>query len=203
MCIVITTLTGEDIRPTPLIQYSNNTEVGTATVTVTGLYKYYGSITLNFTIEKAIVATGTEEADSTGSENYKITSNTDGNYEVEYVSSTDAKASKVTIPDTVTLADGTEAKVTSVAAGAFKNNSKVKTVVIGNNVETISKNAFQKCKKLKNVTLGSGVTTIDKKAFQGCSSLKTLTIKSSSVTKIAKNALKGIKSSATIKVGES
>nr|WP_279215617.1 leucine-rich repeat protein [Anaerobutyricum hallii] len=61
-------------------------------------------------------------------------------------------------------------KVTSVAAKAVKNNKKVKSVVIGANVKSISNNAFYKCPALKTVKIKTTKLTkktASKKAFKG------------------------------------
>ena len=61
-------------------------------------------------------------------------------------------------------------KVTSVAAKAVKNNEKVKSVVIGANVKSISNNAFYKCPALKTVKIKTTKLTkktASKKAFKG------------------------------------
>lgn len=84
----------------------------------------------------------------------------------------------MTIPDTVTI-DKVTYKVTSIAANAFKNNKKLKKVVIGKNV-----------------------TKIGKKAFYGCSKLKKITVKTTKLTKknVGRQAFKGIHKKAAFKV---
>ena len=52
--------------------------------------------------------------------------------------------------------------------GIFANKKKLKTVVIGKNVTTISKKAFANCGALKTVTISSKkLKTVGKKAFAG------------------------------------
>lgn len=87
-------------------------------------------------------------------------------------------AKKITIPATVKI-KGKTFKVKSIEAGAFKNNKKLTTVVIGANVKIIGKNAFKGCKNVKKITIKS----------------KKLT-----AAKVAKNAFKGINKKATVKV---
>lgn len=87
-------------------------------------------------------------------------------------------AKKITIPATVKI-KGKTFKVKSIEAGAFKNNKKLTTVVIGANVKIIGKNAFKGCSKVKKITIKS----------------KKLT-----AAKVAKNAFKGINKNATVKV---
>ncbi len=53
------------------------------------------------------------------------------------------------------------------------------------------------------MTIPDSVTKIESGAFSGCKNLKSITIKSTKITKIGKNAFKGISSEATIKVPKS
>ena len=69
-------------------------------------------------------------------------------------SKANAKKKSITIPATI-KADGIIYKVTEVGANAFKNNKKVKKVVIGANVSKIAKKAFNKCPNLKTVVIKS------------------------------------------------
>lgn len=69
-------------------------------------------------------------------------------------SKANAKKKSVTIP-AIIKADGINYKVTEVGANAFKNNKKVKKVVIGANVYKIAKKAFNKCPNLKTVVIKS------------------------------------------------
>lgn len=69
-------------------------------------------------------------------------------------SKANAKKKSITIPATI-KADGISYKVTEVGANAFKNNKKVKKVVIGANVYKIAKKAFNKCPNLKTVVIKS------------------------------------------------
>ncbi len=113
------------------------------------------------------------------------------NAEVAYVDAGDGTSSKVVIPATVTYG-GVTYKVTSIEAEAFKNDKKLKTVVIGSNILKIGKKAFYGCKKLTTVTMGNNVTTIDDSAFQNCTALKKIVIPAK-VEKIGKKAFYGCK----------
>lgn len=84
----------------------------------------------------------------------------------------------VVIPDTITYSKVTY-KVTALSAGAFRNCKKLTKITIGKNVETIGKDAFRSCKKLKQITIKT----------------EKLTAKS-----IGKNAFKGIRKNAAIRV---
>jgi hypothetical protein len=102
--------------------------------------------------------------------------------EVEYTKQNDTakKSTTVVVSDTITLDDGTVAKITSVAKEAFSKNTKI-----------------------KKVTLGKNITTIGARAFCGDKKLKTITIKSKNIKKIGKNAFSGINKKAVIKVPKS
>ena len=99
-----------------------------------------------------------------------------GTNTVSYTGTKNKKASKITVPATV-KAGKQVYKVTSIANNAFKNNKKLKTVVIGQNI-----------------------TTIGKKAFYGCKNLKKITVQSKVLKKVGAGALKGINKKAVIKV---
>lgn len=64
----------------------------------------------------------------------------------------------------------------------------------------IEKNAFKNNRKLKKVVIGSQVTKIGANAFSGAKNLKTITIKSKSLKSVGKNAFKGIDKKCKIKV---
>ena len=126
--------------------------------------------------EEDDVEKGSEIEDKSGS-TYTVTQ-TGKKAEVEYSAPKENAKGTVKIPDKVTI-NGVSYKVTSVAANAFKNNDKVKKVVLNNNITSIGNNAFSGCKNLKAITITS----------------KNLTSKS-----ISKNAFKGISGKVVIKV---
>ncbi|MCI9418127.1 MAG: leucine-rich repeat domain-containing protein [Eubacterium sp.] len=129
---------------------------------------------------------------------YKVTK---AGEEVE-VTKVQSAATKVTI-DTVTGTDSVKYKVTSIGAGAMKNNKKITGLSIGDYVKTIGANAFAGCTKLKTVTIGkkskSSLTTIGKGAFKGCRKLSKVTIKSTKLKDAGKQAFKGAKSGLKVK----
>ncbi len=152
----------------------------------------------------------------------KVTSSSKKNPTVTVTKITDKKAKKLTIPASVKV-KGVTYKVTGIADKAFKNNKKLTTVTIGNNVTKIGKEAFSGCSALKKVTIGKNVTSIGNKAFykctklasvtipakvttignsafSGCKKLKTITVTAGKLQKINKNAFKGIKKNAAITV---
>lgn len=112
---------------------------------------------------------------TSANDSYKATKTSVSTKTLEYTG-TDSNKSSITVPNTVTI-DGVTYKVTSIAKNAFKNNKKLKKIVIGSNIKTIDANAFY-----------------------GCKNLNSITIKSKNVKTVGKNAFKGIKSNAKIKV---
>lgn len=116
--------------------------------------------------------------------------------------------------------------VKKIGKEAFSGCTALTKVTIGNAVETIDEKAFYKCKKLKTVsisykksklrmigtsafqscvkltkiTLPKKLKTINMKAFYGCKKLKTITVKSTVLSSVGTDALKGIYKKATIKV---
>ena len=107
-----------------------------------------------------------------GAYKYKITNSK----EVSFAGIRSTKTKKVVIPKTVKIG-GKTFKVTSVAKKALYKKSKVTSVTIGANVKTIGASAFAGCKKLSTITIKSNVLKI-----------------------AGKNAFKGIKATAKIKV---
>ena len=63
--------------------------------------------------------------------------------------------------------------------GGFKNLKKLKTVVMGYSVRTISDYAFQGCESLEKVRLPNGIESVGQYAFEGCTGMTTLTIPNS------------------------
>lgn len=98
----------------------------------------------------------------------------DGKAEVAFMDAP-TNAKKVVIPKTVVI-DGVTCKVTSIAAEAFKGNTKLTNVTIGSNITKIGDEAFAKCTSLTKVTVPASVTEIGEKAFYGCKKVQTVTI---------------------------
>ncbi|MDD5994817.1 MAG: leucine-rich repeat protein [Clostridiales bacterium] len=145
------------------------------------------------------LSAGTKIKDKEQKAHYVIREEKEGAVEIQYVAPV-KKTAKVTIPKTVTLENGTVAKVTSIAPNAFKNNTTLQQITIADTVTTIGKNAFSGCKKLKKITIGKKVTTIGSNAFKNCKNIKTIVITSKKLKNLSKSAFKGITSKTTIKV---
>ena len=71
--------------------------------------------------------------------------------------------------------------VTAIRDNAFKDNSTLETVTIGNNVTEIGENAFMNCTALKEVTIGDNVISIDDYSFNGCTALSSVYVSDISV----------------------
>lgn len=120
---------------------------------------------------------------------YKVTSSN----KVTYMGTTDKKAKKITIPDTVVI-KGKTYKVTAVGGNVCKVNKKVTQVIIGKNVTVIASKAFYKKKTLKSIKFKSAkITKIGKNAFKG--------INKKAVFRVPKKAKKKYKSKLNKKTG--
>lgn len=107
---------------------------------------------------------------------YKIKKSNSTEKEVIYTKPKSSKKTSITIPATITI-DGYTYKVTAISNKAFRNNRKLKVVVIGKNIKKIGKEAFCNCENLSKIT-----------------------IKSTVLKRIGKSAIKNISSNATIKL---
>ena len=87
--------------------------------------------------------------------------------ETAVIKKIEASGKKLVIPDTITV-DGTEYAVTTIAKGAFKGESEVTQITIGENVTAVKAGAFKGITKLKKVTVESYEEGMfAKKAFSG------------------------------------
>ena len=73
------------------------------------------------------------------------------------------------ISSTVVINDQTYT-VTSIADGAFQNNTNITSVTIPETVTSIGANAFDGCNKLASIIIGKAVSTIGSKAFANLTS---------------------------------
>ena len=172
------------------VAYQNNRNAGTAKAVITGNGNYKGTVTKTFTIT---VKKGTSH--KAGSYQYKVT----GVSTVTITGLTDRKVTKVEVPKTVKIG-GKNFKVTAIGNNAFRKNKKVTSVEIGNNVTAIGTSAFEGCTKLNKAAIGTGVIQIENSVFKNCKKLGTITVKSTKLTKVGKSALRGIESTAKVKV---
>ena len=199
------TCTGSEINPAPTVKYNsdtlkagtdydlsykNNTNVGTATITITGKGRYTGTKDITFKIVEPAA-----ETIKTKTGTYSVQNN-----EATFTAPAQKSAKNVTVPATI-KAGGKTVKVTTIAPNALKSMKKLTKVTIGKNVTTIGKNAFANDAKLTTVTIGKNVKTIGAKAFYKCKALKKITIKTKKLTKktIGAKAFTGINKKAVIK----
>lgn len=95
----------------------------------------------------------------TGSYGYSIKDN-----DSLVLSSVESTEASVDIPASITL-DGITYSVTGIDSRAFKNNTTIETVNIGNNVTEIGSHAFEGCSNLKTIVIRDSITSVGKKAF--------------------------------------
>ena len=194
------TYTGSALTPAPVVKwdgktlsagtdytltYKNNTNAGTAEVTITGKGNYTGSVTKTF----KIIGTG-----STSEQAVKAVKK-GGTYTVKnlkYKVTNDDTTGKGTAAIVGTTAKKTKLKTLTVPATVKINGISFKVTEIGNN-------AYNKFTKLSKVTIGKNVTRIGKNAFYGNKKLKTIIIKSTKLKSVGKNAVKGIYKKAVIR----
>ena len=122
------------------------------------------TITVNKLEDYKLLKLGKSLKDKKGKAIYKVILLKEDKVEVKYVKPVNKKSKTVTIPDTVTLSDGTVAEVTNISAKAFKGNTQMTKVILGKNVKSIGKEAFRGCKNLKSITIKSKKLT--KKIWQ-------------------------------------
>ena len=91
-----------------------------------------------------------------------------------------------------------------IKSAAIPATVKVKAngVAYSFRVTDISAKAFAGCSKLKKVTIGKNVVSIGKEAFSKAKALKKITIKTTTLKKVGKNAIKGIYKKAKISCGK-
>ena len=86
----------------------------------------------------------------------------------------------VVIPDTVPESLATDdlpagTAITQVGAYSFKNNTYIKNITMGDNIDTIDYQSFQNCSSLETVTVGSGLNDLRYESFKDCPNLRSFT----------------------------
>ena len=122
------------------------------------------------------VSVGTKITDKKTGNVYKVTSSRSSSQTVAFIGN--KVKTSVTIPTTIKI-KGATYKVTEISTNAFKNNRKLKKVVIGQNIVRIGKNAFYGCKKLTSITIKSSRLTLNnigKNAFKNTSPKATVKV---------------------------
>lgn len=193
------------------VSYQNNTEIGTATVVISFIGNYTGTVTANFLILKTEPETpDTETPDTetpdTETPDKKEPDNSQTNQKTE---DTALKVGRIfqngKLIYKVTALSGGKKTVSVVGISGKKVASlKIPASVTASGqkflVTAIGKNAFKNCKKLQKVTIGSNVTVIGKNAFYGDSKLKRIIVKTKKLKTVRKNAFRNIGKKAVIKV---
>ena len=80
--------------------------------------------------------------------------------------------------------------VESIAAFAFSNCQKLKSVVLADKVTSICEGAFQNCINLKSITWGASLRFIWGKAFENCTALKSFVFPDS-IAGVSSDAFRG------------
>ena len=129
---------------------------------------------------KQALKVGTKVTDKKSKATYKVT----GKNTVEYTKPSTKNIKTLTIPSSITI-NKTKYQVTSIAAKAMKNNSKLKKLTIPASIKKIGAQAFCGCKNLKTITVKTAALTqksVGAKAFKG--------INAKAVIKVPKKQLK-------------
>ena len=159
-----------------MVTYENNVNPGKATVKISGINDYQGTIKKTFAIILPKNATYV-----VGGMKYKVTN-----------AATNGKGTLKVIGTTKTRSNR---KFTSLTV-----NSTVTIGVVKYKVTAINANAFKGYKYLKKIVIGNGIKTIGDKAFYGCSKLQSVTIKSSKITKFGKKTFSRIAAKPVLKM---
>ena len=159
-----------------MVTYENNVNPGKATVKISGINDYQGTIKKTFAIILPKNATYV-----VGGMKYKVTN-----------AATNGKGTLKVIGTTKTRSNR---KFTSLTV-----NSTVTIGVVKYKVTAINAHAFKGYKNLKKIVNGHGLKTIGDKAFYGCSKLQSVTIKSSKITKFGKKTFSRIAAKPVLKM---
>lgn len=150
------------------IVYAENTEIGTATYTVTGIGRYDGEVSGTFQIALYVLGYSFDES----------------LYEASVTSFTYNGADQVdvVVPETVEH-EGKTYTVTSIANGVqgtygtqgsfYDPQHKINSVTLPGTLSVIGMNAFQGCSKMQSIDM-PGVTTIGNYAFMQCAGLTSM-----------------------------
>lgn len=130
---------------------------------------------------------------------YKVTKSAASGGTVAVVKPSKKTWKTAAVPKSI-LWNGYTFKVTSINRNAFRNNKKLVSVKIGDNVSSIGTQAFAGCGRLKRVNIGKGLKTLGSRAFYRSKSLKKITIKSTKLKKVYKKAFTGISGKAVLHV---
>lgn len=177
--------------------YENNTKAGTASVTVTGIGAYRGTLTKTFKIVYNIPKKGSKHA--IGSLKYKVTKAASSGGTVMVYAPVKTTYTSLTIPSAVKI-NGLTFKVTTIYTKAFRNNKKLKAVTIGKYIDTIGSYAFYGDSSLKTIKFaGTGLKSAGKDIFKGIYKKAVIKVPSAKLKAYTK-LLKGKGQASTVKI---
>ena len=155
------------------VSYTNNINVGEATVTITGNGIYFGTIikTFNIKLSENVLAAGNCGTNLTWTLSTDGTLTISGNGAMSY--SGDAPWSDYKNQIRSVVFDG---EITSIGEGAFLSCENIKSITIPQSVTAIDNYAFGICTGLTSITIPNTVTSIGNQAFGDCSGLTSVTI---------------------------
>ena len=153
----------------------------------------------------ATAVTGSTVSDATSGAEYVVTTEAGSKQTVEYKVPTVAMTQTIIVIPATVVVNGTQYEVTSIADKAFKDNTTVTSITIGENVETIGESAFEGCTSLTSITIPKKVNKLGANVFKGAKKLKTITVKTTKLNSknVSKNAFKGISNKTVTKVPKS
>lgn len=140
----------------------------------------------------------TSEKTATGTTTIPYRTGSEGCVNVEKITTTEETLS---IPSTITPADGNTYQVTEISGSAMKANQTVKKLEMGNYIKKIGKAAFENCAKLKSVSFSKALKTLSEGAFRGCTGLTGVSLPDS-VTSVGKACFKNCKSMKKFTLGK-
>ena len=172
------------------VSYANNTNAGTATVTVTGKENYTGKVTVKFTIKKAgntITAANVTKTASTKAQSVSLNAKTKGGAKLTYKSS--SKSVTVDKKGKVTIAKKFVGQATiTVTAAATKNyNAATKKVTVTVNPAGVKLSSVKNsAKSAMTVKWGKNATVtgyqVQYSTAKNFKSAKTVTVKKAKTT---------------------
>ena len=151
-------------------------------------------------------AGNTSEGDGGSSSKPAVTNVKDSSAGLQFTLNADGVSytltGKGTFSGTDLVVDGYKGlPVTKIGYGVFADDSKLKTIKIGNYVEEIDDHAFSMCKAVTSVTMGSNVKVIGVYAFRYCQAITSIDL-SANVQVLKYGAFYKASKLATIKVSD-
>ncbi len=162
------------------LSYLNNISPGIATIVITGIGQYSGTLSDYFEIvkesnvKKNRLAKG--KTFKKGGITYKVLTSTNKEGTVAVFKSA-TRTKSVKIPSSVKDENGFSYNVTTISKSAFKGNKTLTSVTLNAGICKVESNAFASCKKLKLLTIPGPDIKIGKNAFKGIASRAKITIK--------------------------